>query len=255
MSLTKGVSERQDFFRAEQDPGPLTGLALGEPLGRDLPLPELYQTWWSALGDLDGRGVLELGCGYGGELLGLTRRGARAIGLDITAARLHCAAENVPAAGLVRGDADQLPFADESFHAVIGNAVLLHLHRERTMAELSRVLKPDGVAMFLEPLTGHPLIDLYRKLFTGSRRGHVDYPDFRELSRGSLGGETEITAWYLTAALPLILVRVLGDSRVLRGLTRLLGRLDTWLFRQFSSLRHHAWLGLVVFRKKNILTP
>jgi len=249
LSLTKGVKERQDFFRAEQDPGPLTGLALGEPLGRSLPLRELYQTWWAALGNLSGRWVLELGCGYGGELLGLTKRGAKAVGLDITAARLHQAVKNAPAAGFVRGDADRLPFADESFYAVIGNAVLLHLHRERTMAELRRVLKPGGVAIFLEPLTGHPLIDLYRRFFTAARRGHVDYPSFRELQKGSLGGKTEVTAWYLTAALPLILVRIFGSSQLLRGLTRLLGRLDSWLFRQLPGLRHHAWLGLVVFRK------
>ncbi|MCD4734243.1 class I SAM-dependent methyltransferase [bacterium] len=252
MSLTKGVKERQDFFRAEQDPGPLTGLALGEPLGRSLPLRELYRTWWAALRDLSGRWVLELGCGYGGELLGLTKRGARAVGLDITAARLHQAVKNAPAAGFVRGDADRLPFANESFYAVIGNAVLLHLHRERTMAELRRVLKPGGVAIFLEPLTGHPLIDLYRRFFTASRRGHVDYPSFRELLHGSLGSKTEVTAWYLTAALPLILVRIFGSSRLLRGLTRLLGRLDSWLFKQLPSLKHRAWLGLVVFRKENI---
>ena len=44
-----------------------------------------------------------------------------------------------------RADAHELPFADASFDAVVGNLAVMHLSRpERAMAEFARVLRPGG---------------------------------------------------------------------------------------------------------------
>jgi SAM-dependent methyltransferase len=48
---------------------------------------------------------------------------------------------------LIRGDAAQLPFADDSFDIVISSAVWEHLRDvERATEEVSRVLRPSGIA-------------------------------------------------------------------------------------------------------------
>lgn len=48
---------------------------------------------------------------------------------------------------LIRGDAAQLPFADDSFDIVISSAVWEHLRDvERSTVEVNRVLRPTGIA-------------------------------------------------------------------------------------------------------------
>lgn len=61
-------------------------------------------------------------------------------------------------------DANNLTFPDESFDVVIGGAILHHLDIEKTLSHVHRVLKPNGVIIFLEPLNMNPLYKIYRKL-------------------------------------------------------------------------------------------
>lgn len=79
--------------------------------------------------------LLDIGCGAG-ESLHLARgRGARAVGLD----------RDPMGDGAVRGDMSTLPFRDDSFDVVLGECVLcLSLDLQRTLCEVSRVLKPGG---------------------------------------------------------------------------------------------------------------
>lgn len=60
-------------------------------------------------------------------------------------------------------DANNLIFEDESFDVVIGGAILHHLDIEKTLHHVHRVLKPNGVIIFLEPLNMNPLYKIYRK--------------------------------------------------------------------------------------------
>lgn len=61
-------------------------------------------------------------------------------------------------------DANELTFKDESFDVVIGGAILHHLDIEKTLHHVYRVLKPNGIIIFLEPLNMNPLFKIYRKL-------------------------------------------------------------------------------------------
>ena len=59
------------------------------------------------------------------------------------------AREHVPAVEFVRGDVTAVPFEDESFDAVTGAFLLLHLGEpERAGFEAARVLEPGGAAAF-----------------------------------------------------------------------------------------------------------
>ncbi|MBD3400974.1 MAG: methyltransferase domain-containing protein [Candidatus Coatesbacteria bacterium] len=246
MSRRADLDRRRRFFARAPGAARLGGLALGEAAGRPHALTELRRRWRKALEPLDGRRVLELGCAAGGELAYLTGRGARSVGLELTAARLESTSAVAPAAVLVVGDAERLPFAAATFDRVVGNSVLLHLDRRRAFAELERVLAPGGRAVFLEPLDAHPLLRLYRSLLA-RRRGLVDYPSPAELARPYRLELVELSCWYLTAALPVLAARPPG--RLPRpGLTKLLGRLDERLFRR-AGWRRRAWLALAVYRK------
>lgn len=93
--------------------------------------------------------VLDLGCGDGPLLEILARGGAgRATGLDLSPEALALARRRPAPAGerVVEGRAQQLPFADGSFDAVVSHmALMLMGDVEQVAAELSRVLVPGGV--------------------------------------------------------------------------------------------------------------
>jgi SAM-dependent methyltransferase len=89
--------------------------------------------------------VLEIGVGTG-RLLAQVRAPVR-VGIDIAAGMLAQAA----ARGLIvaRADGHQLPFADETFDAVIaGKGSLRYLDPARALAEAARVLRPGGALAF-----------------------------------------------------------------------------------------------------------
>jgi SAM-dependent methyltransferase len=243
------IGELRRFFGAERDPGPLTSLALGEPAGRSVAVDRLRRRWRESLGEVRGRRALELGCGHGGEMAYLAGRGATVVGLDLSPRRLSAARSILPGAAVLLADAERLPFADGAFSLVYGNSILVHLDRARAFSEMRRVLEPRGTAVFFEPLDRHPLLRVFRALFI-RRRGLASYPSLEELEGLDLGGGTDVTPWYLTAALPVFAERLFGTSRLTRGLTRLLSRFDGWLFRRSRRAARLAWTAFASYRKE-----
>jgi SAM-dependent methyltransferase len=98
-------------------------------------------------------------------------------------ARQRARANNVPVAW-VAADAQRLPFADDTFDAVWGNAVLHHLDLDAAGRELRRVLRPGGVAVFCEPWGENPLLAWARQRLPYPAKGRT--PDETPLDRGSL---------------------------------------------------------------------
>jgi ubiquinone/menaquinone biosynthesis C-methylase UbiE len=66
--------------------------------------------------------------------------------------RLRRRAANVaPDAQVVASPAEELPFEDDSFDTVVSTLVFCTVeHPERAMAEVARVLKPEGHLLFIE---------------------------------------------------------------------------------------------------------
>jgi SAM-dependent methyltransferase len=119
------------------------------------------------LGDLPGNRLLDYGCGHGMASVVLARRGAVVTGFDLSAGYVEEARKRAKAneviAEFLQADAEHLPFADNSFDAVWGCAILHHLDLKQAGSELRRVLRPGGVAVFCEPWGGNPLLELARK--------------------------------------------------------------------------------------------
>lgn len=99
--------------------------------------------------ELEGRDVLEIGCGTGVHAKLLAAAGARVTAVDLTPTAVELTKRRLDLAGLeadVReADAEALPFADESFDFVWSWGVVHHSeHTERVLAEIARVLRPGG---------------------------------------------------------------------------------------------------------------
>jgi len=114
--------------------------------------------------------VLDYGCGRGELSFDLIAHGARSVtGIDFSEVPIE-QARSAATAGDVRGvrflvmDATATDFADEQFDVVVGKAILHHLDLERSLTELRRLVRPEGIVVLLEPLGHNPLLRLFRWL-------------------------------------------------------------------------------------------
>jgi SAM-dependent methyltransferase len=97
--------------------------------------------------------VLDVACGTGVVAITAARLGARATGLDLTPELLDRARENASIAAVDidwhEGDVEQLPFPDAAFDVVLSQFGHIFAPRpEVAVAEMLRVLKPNGVIAF-----------------------------------------------------------------------------------------------------------
>ncbi|HEX5563277.1 MAG TPA: class I SAM-dependent methyltransferase [Nocardioidaceae bacterium] len=106
------------------------------------------------LGEVEGRAVLEVGCGAAQCARWLRTRGARAVGLDLSLRQLQHARRLDDATGtavpVVAGTATALPFADDSFDVVFSafGALQFVEDADRAVAEAARVLRAGGTFAF-----------------------------------------------------------------------------------------------------------
>ena len=105
--------------------------------------------------DLSGKRVLEVSCGHGGGASYLMRtfHPASYTGLDLNPAGIEFCQQrhHLDGLGFVEGNAEDLPFADESFDAVLNvEASHLYPHFPRFLAEVARVLAPGGHFLYAD---------------------------------------------------------------------------------------------------------
>jgi SAM-dependent methyltransferase len=102
-----------------------------------------------------GKKVLDASCGvgYGLEILS-TAGAASVIGVDVSTEAIGEAKARFGeyAEELVEADLRKLPFEDDSFDAVVSFETIEHVEEpERALAELDRVLRPDGILVISSP--------------------------------------------------------------------------------------------------------
>jgi SAM-dependent methyltransferase len=110
--------------------------------------------------------VLDVGCGLGSYSRPFARQtDAEVIAIDVTPELLQRGRSEVVAnLKFAAADASALPFPDQCFDALVGNAVLHHLPLPSAVPELLRVLKPGGRFCFAEPNLLNPQVMLERKV-------------------------------------------------------------------------------------------
>jgi len=100
----------------------------------------------AVMGPLTGRRLADVGCGTGNVTALAVSRGAEVTGIDPDAGMLALARETAPQAELLLGGVPNLPFAPETFDAVVANFVVNHVGDPRAaVADLKRVARPQGV--------------------------------------------------------------------------------------------------------------
>lgn len=194
----------------------------------------------------EGSKVLDYGCGAGAYCAYY----AAEVGHDVTAVDLSpVAIEQAKQQAEERGlaeritfqvmNAEELSFPDDSFDAVGGLGVLHHLNLSAALENVRRVMKPDGLAFFVEPLGHNPAINQFRRRTPEQRT-----PDEHPLVVGDLDlisdqfAECDATFFHL---LGLLAIPVMNRSFA-EGLLRRLDHWDQALFRHVKHARRYAWM-------------
>lgn len=141
--------------------------------------------------ELRGLKVLEISCGHGGGAAYLQRtlQPAHYTGLDLNPTGIRFCQERHQADQLtfLQGDAENLPFAAQSFDAVINvEASHCYPHFPRFLAEVARVLRPgghllyadfrfaDGIAQWEQALAATSLNKIQTRIINGEVRRGMD---------------------------------------------------------------------------------
>ena len=131
---------------------------------------------------LENKRILEFGSGRGEFSVLLAKLGGRVIGIDIGSdlielSKLVAELNNVKC-DFVVGSIDKLPFEDNSFDFVVGNGILHHLPKQGVLDSLNeayRVLKPDGIALFTEPIENSKFFNFLQNLLPLEKPGNPQY--------------------------------------------------------------------------------
>jgi ubiquinone/menaquinone biosynthesis C-methylase UbiE len=121
------------------------------------------------LGDVNGKMLLDLGCGAGENSVYFSVKGARCTATDYSSGMVEKALKLAAANGVQiearTMNAMEIEFADNTFDIVYAANLLHHLPDPLTaLREMHRVLKPGGKACFWDPLRHNPVINVYRRM-------------------------------------------------------------------------------------------
>jgi ubiquinone/menaquinone biosynthesis C-methylase UbiE len=199
-----------------------------------------------------GKATLEYGCGMGSHSPFMARNGAaRVVGIDISDVAIEKATEAARQEGL-NGieyhvmNAEQLQFEDNSFDLICGTAILHHLDLDRAYAELARVLRPGGLAVFMEPLGHNPLINLYRRV-TPQLRTVDEHPlMMRDLGRASQYFDAVTPHHFVLQSLAAV---PFHGRKYFRSLLGALETADRTLFRALPFTRRYSWQVILTMER------
>ena len=140
--------------------------------------------------------VLDVCCGTGDQVFHYEQKGATATGVDQNPNMIELAERNRKRKGLKHStfriaSAAELPFPDGYFDCASISLALHEMERDerhKAVSEMKRVVKKNGVLMFVDfqvPLPGNPLAYLIKTVeFIAGRENHKCFRDY--LAQGGL---------------------------------------------------------------------
>lgn len=212
------------------------------------------------LGITPGSRVVELGCGAGQHAVELARRGGQVVAIDVAVNGLQRTRELAQTA-LEDGrvwpaamDGHALGCATGSIDRVFGAQVLHHVDCAVAGAEVGRVLKPGGRAVFIENSDRNPVLMFARRHLIG-RLGTRRYGSAAEapLQDNEIDAFCRASGTEVRIHMPQLCLTVLLARHWLRQAwaMRLFLLVDAVLDRYVPPLRRWSFLQVLEFQKSD----
>lgn len=158
--------------------------------------PELRERWLSVVGSLDGKVLVDVGCGPGNLLAALGGKPRVAIGVDIAVGSVERAAQvgYLP----LRADAHDMPLRSGIADVVAINGSLHHMDdMRRALVEASRLVRPGGLLI----LDHDPQRSAWNFRGVALLLWHMRLPIYRWLRRGGHTAADDEQIWALATEL------------------------------------------------------
>jgi len=212
---------------------------------------KFYQDWLRQR--CPGAKALDYCCGNGENAVFAARCGADTIGIDISPEGVENARANAIREGVEQNcrfevmDGEATAFPDDTFDVIVEYGALHHLDYDKAMAELRRIMKPDGEMICIEALRHNPFIHLYRKLTPHLRTEwevqHILTVNHLKRAEGYFG-EVHVRFFHLAvlAAVPF------RKTRVFRPLRSMLEAVDNTILKS-PFIGKYAWIMVFTLAK------
>jgi len=211
---------------------------------------------WRSLGDLTGKAVLEIGCGVGITSARFAQAGATVTAIDISGEMVEVTRRRADAEGLaanvkaVKMSGEDIVFPPGSFDVIYGHSILHHLNLDVATPKIVRVLKPGGVAAFLEPLDYNPILNAFRML-TPHRRTPTEQPlRFGQLkSMAAQFARWRHREFYVFSLVAFAWYYGIKSKSLFQATMKILSPIDEWVVNAVPYLGRLAWVTVVRFEK------
>jgi SAM-dependent methyltransferase len=139
-------------------------------------------------------------------------------------------------------DAEATSFNSSFFDVIFGSGILHHLNLEKSLKELSRISKPMGSCVFVEPLGHNPIINIFRAL-TPNMRTLDEHPLLEsDLKIMSHYFESVNVRYFYLLTLFSVFFR---KSFVFNPVYKILFQIDELLIKLFPRLAKYCWICVI----------
>lgn len=204
------------------------------------------------MGNIEGKKILELGCGLGLNAVIMAQKGAYVTAIDASPKRVQWVKkiaeryrlENITAICM---SAEDLEFENESFDIIYSNEVLIHLNRLKVLDSCAHILCKGGKAIFIESLKSNPFVNLYRNTFGPKIFKHIaDHLSLKEIDVfKSYFIDVNHKEFYLFSFMAFFWQFGIRNLRLFKFSVRILNRVDSFIFSYFPSMRFLGWMTCI----------
>tara|TARA_B100000963_G_scaffold167282_1_gene145307 strand:+ start:755 stop:1495 length:741 start_codon:yes stop_codon:yes gene_type:complete len=193
--------------------------------------------------------ILDYGCGIAPVIEKVVKLSPKKIiGIDISDVSITKAKKKFVNSDskveLLVDNCENTTFENSKFDLVYGLGILHHLQFSKSINEISRILKPEGKLLFIEPLGTNPLINFYR-FITPNSRSKDEHPlvfkDFEIIKANFKNVNLKYYGFLTLIFFPFYKSK---DSKVFK----ILADLDQFLFKM-KIFKYFAWSVLITAKK------
>jgi len=214
--------------------------------------------FYSLLGDITGKIILELGCGNGDLAIYMAKLGNHVVAIDYSKESIKNTIANAilnevdHLVSAYQLDARCLSDLNHKYDFIVGKFILHHIEPFDQFAQiLSRILKKGGHGIFIENNSRNPFLILCRKFLVGRfgipKGGDKEEYPFEPREINILEKYFKVTLYYPEFKFFIMIGPYLLNNN--QNMTKLLKKMDSIVFNLLPIFHKYSYVQIVDFEK------